>query len=52
MIKLKMPRSASHRLRDVLNEDLKHGESVPFSMWKEEWKAKYSTQDKTGNLKI
>lgn len=35
---------ANPRLRDVLNENLKHGEPIPFSSWKEAWKEKYSSQ--------
>ena len=49
MINVKMPASESHRLRDALNDSLKHRETIPFSNWKEEWKAKYPTQGDNGN---
>ncbi|KAJ7380584.1 hypothetical protein OS493_009051 [Desmophyllum pertusum] len=50
MFNLKMPRESSStvtppRLRDLLNESLKHGQPIPFSSWKDAWKEKYSGQN-------
>ena len=49
MINVKMPVSETHCLRDALNDSLKRRETIPFSNWKEEWKAKYSSLGDNGN---
>jgi len=49
MVNVTMPVSEIHRLRDALNNSFKQRETIPFSNWKEEWKAKYSPQENNAN---
>lgn len=53
---LNLPREGSSaapsHLRDVLNETLKHVDTLPFSSWKDSWKEKYPDPDSDGNFEI
>ena len=44
-----MPVSETYHFSDALNDSLRQPETIPPSYWKDECKAKYSTQGDNGH---